>query len=158
MLGFLLYLTVSGMKYFLLFFCMAVFVSCSNKSNHLGQPFTVTAEQTIKVTDALLPANYDRQIRLEGECYRVCQSEGCWLIVTDGKEKLRVTMKDNDFAAPMDLGAKRIILEGKVSEILSSEEDSRSYAENAGKSEAETNAIVGDQRVPVLVATALEIK
>jgi hypothetical protein len=146
------------MKILSFLFCIMVLVSCSHDEVHLGLPFTIPAEQSLNVSDALKPANYDRPVRVEGECYRVCQSEGCWLIVTDGKEKLRVTMKNNDFAAPMDLGSKKIMLEGKVSEILSSEEDARSYAENAGKSEAETNAIVGDQRVPVLVVSALEIK
>ncbi|MBK9246791.1 MAG: hypothetical protein IPM69_01430 [Ignavibacteria bacterium] len=58
----------------------------------------------------------------------------------------------------MDLGSKQIILEGIVSEQLTSEADAREYSENAGKSEAETTALLGDQRVPVFVATSLEIK
>jgi len=146
------------MKYILYFLSSVLFLSCSKEPHQLGQPFTINEAQSIHVSEALKPANYDRVVRLEGECYRVCQTEGCWLIVTDGKSKLRVTIKDKDFAAPMNLGSKNIILEGKVSELLTSEADAREYADEAGKSEEETNAIQGDQRVPVFVATSLEIK
>jgi len=109
------------------------------------------------VSNALKPANYDRTIRIEGDCYQVCQAEGCWLIVTDGKEKLHVIIKDKDFAAPMDCGGKKIALEGIVQEQLATEDDARTYAEQSGKSEPEIYAIQGDQRVPVFIATSLEI-
>ncbi|MFN8358447.1 MAG: DUF4920 domain-containing protein [Candidatus Kapaibacterium sp.] len=146
------------MKFSLYFLSLMMLLSCSKAPNHLGLPFSLPDEHPLTVSEALKPANYDRPIRVEGECYRVCQTEGCWLIVTDGTSKMRVTIKNKDFAAPMDLGSKKIILEGSVQEMLSSEDEAREYAENAGRSEAETNAISGDQRVPMLVATALEFK
>jgi hypothetical protein len=146
------------MKLILILLCSSILLSCSDKNTTFGVPFTLTSSQAISVSEAVKPANYDRIIRVEGDCYRVCQEEGCWLIVTDGKEKLHVIVKNKEFAAPKDCGRKKIALEGIVQEQLTSEDDAREYAGQAGKSEAETNAIIGEQRVAVFVATSLEIK
>lgn len=153
----LLYNSTTMKLFFLLLFSSILF-SCSSKDTTFGTPFTLKSDQAITVSEAAKPANYDRVVRVEGDCYQVCQTEGCWLVVTDGKQKLHVIIKDKDFAAPMDCGGKKIALEGKVQEQLTSEDDAREYAGQAGKSEAETNAIVGDQRVAVFVATSLEVK
>ncbi|MBI3258114.1 MAG: DUF4920 domain-containing protein [Ignavibacteriae bacterium] len=145
------------MKLIILLFCSCILLSCSGRNATFGAPFTLKSEKSITVSGAVKPANYDRIIRVEGDCYQVCQTEGCWLVVTDGKQKLHVIVKDKDFAAPMDCGGKKIALEGKVQEQLTNEDDAREYAGQAGRSEAETNAIIGDQRVPVFVITSMEV-
>ncbi len=147
------------MKLIILLICgCCILISCSSKDTTFGAPFTLKSDQAVTVSEAAKPANYDRVIRVEGDCYQVCQDEGCWLVITDGKQKLNVMMENKNFTAPMDCGGKKIALEGKVQEQLTTEEDARVYAGQAGKSEAETNAIVGDQRVPVLVVTSMEVK
>ena len=90
------------MKLILILISCCVLFSCSSKDATFGAPFTLKNDQTITVSEAAKPANYDRVIRVEGDCYQVCQTEGCWLVVTEGKQKLHVIIKDKDFAAPMD--------------------------------------------------------
>ncbi|MBS1538132.1 MAG: DUF4920 domain-containing protein [Bacteroidetes bacterium] len=146
------------MKHLIILISCCILVSCSSKNAQFGAPFTLQSSQSMTVSEAVKPANYDRIVRVEGDCYQVCQEEGCWLVVTDGKSKLHVIIKDKDFAAPMDCGGKKIALEGTVQEQLTTEDDARTYAVQSGKSEAEANAIQGDQRVPMFVATSLEVQ
>lgn len=146
------------MKLIILLTYSCILLSCSSKDTTFGTPFTLKSEQAITVSEASKPTNYERVIRVEGNCYQVCQEEGCWLVISDGKQKLNVKMKDKNFTAPMDCGGKKLALEGIVQEQLTAEEDARTYAGQAGKSEAETNAIVGDQRVPIFVVTSMEVK
>lgn len=62
-----------------------------------GAEFTVT-DILPAATVMASPAEYaDKEIAIEGEIVDVCQKMGCWLVVTDGKSNLRVTIKDHAF-------------------------------------------------------------
>jgi hypothetical protein len=109
-----------------------------------GKPLTVA--------EALKPQSLDRPVRVEGKVEQVCQNKGCWMVLTDGKQSVRVTFKDYGFFVPTGIAGKTVIAEGVVSKKTISEDEARHQAEEAGKSEEEIKKIVGDQKQITLVA------
>lgn len=73
----------------------------------------------------------------------VCQMKGCWMNITaDGREeKMFVKFKDYAFFVPKDSAGKEVVMQGKAYRETTSVEELRHYAEDAGKSEDEVNAI-----------------
>ncbi len=104
------------------------------------------APAPVTLTDAVKPENLNKKLRVEAKVEEVCQVKGCWMIVTDGTNHIRVTFRDYGFFVPKDIAGKTIMADGIVSETVTTEADARHYAEDAGKSAEEISAIVGDQK------------
>ncbi len=67
---------------------------------HFGEAFTLDGAP-IKAADLLEdPASYptDGPILVEGTVVDVCQKAGCWMVMSDGENQIRVTMKEHGFA------------------------------------------------------------
>ena len=80
---------------------------------------------------------------VKGEVKQVCKSEGCWLRLEDGsKDGIMVKMKDHKFFVPKDIDGKTVYVSGVAKKTVTSVEMQRHYAEDAGKSKAEIDAIV----------------
>lgn len=81
-------------------------------------------------------------LKLKAEVKDVCKAKGCWmtLVLPDGNEA-RVTFKDYGFFVPKDIEGKTVIVEGNAFTAVSSVEEQKHFAEDAGKSEAEVNSI-----------------
>ncbi len=63
-----------------------------------GESFTV---EDVLPASTLLgdPATYaGRRVRVEGRVADVCQKQGCWMVLTEGDQSIRVTMKDHGFS------------------------------------------------------------
>lgn len=58
-----------------------------------------------------------------------------------GGEDMRVTFKDYGFFVPKDLQGERVVMEGVLKRAITSVEELRHYAEDAGKSNEEIQAI-----------------
>ncbi len=112
-----------------------------------GQEASVKTDNPapIMLTDAVKPENQNKKLRVEAKVEDVCQVKGCWMMLTDGTHHVRVTFRDYGFFVPKDIIGKTIMADGVVSETVTTEADARHYAEDAGKSAEEINAIVGDQ-------------
>ncbi len=70
--------------------------------NHFGSEFTLT--DSVKAAD-FIPhaASYaDKEILVEGTVVDVCQKAGCWMVISDGTNTVRVTMKDHGFSVAKD--------------------------------------------------------
>ena len=154
---------------------MCVFVllsgACGSKLKHSDpdrQYAVYTAEgreHTVKIddpspvslTEAVLPENHNKPLRIEAKVEEVCQAKGCWMILTDGTNHVRVTFRDYGFFVPKDIVGKTVMADGILAETVTSEADARHYAEDAGKSGEEINAIVGDQKELAIEADAVLI-
>lgn len=80
---------------------------------------------------------------VKGEVKQVCKSEGCWLRLDDGsKDGIMVKMKDHKFFVPKDIDGKTVYVSGVAKKSVTSVEMLRHYAEDAGKTKAEIDAIV----------------
>lgn len=89
----------------------------------------------------------------------VCKSKGCWMNVAleDGREVM-VKFKDYAFFVPKDIENKEAIMEGKAYVTEMSVEDQRHYAEDAGKSSQEINAITSPAVTLFFLADGVMIK
>jgi len=132
-------------------------VGCSKSPEFYGkEPFVQS--DAVTVSQALDPTNYHQIIAVRATVKAVCKTEGCWTILTDGKQAIRVVFAQGAFASPMDTEGKTAIVEGKVEQTIVSEEDARLYAEQAGTDAKTIASITGEQRVPIFTAESLRFE
>ncbi|MFZ4475067.1 MAG: DUF4920 domain-containing protein [Saprospiraceae bacterium] len=111
---------------------------------NFGTP--VTADQAITY-DQLIPkmASTDSMpAKVTGTVKQVCQKKGCWMTLVStqpGTPEMRVTFKDYAFFMPKDLSGKQVVVDGYAFIETTSVDILRHYAEDAGKSKAEIEAI-----------------
>ena len=81
-------------------------------------------------------------IKVIGTVESVCQKKGCWLKMNVGDgETMMVRFYDYGFFLPKDCEGKKIVLEGSVTKTVTSVDELRHYAEDAGKSKEEIEEI-----------------
>lgn len=146
------------MRIIILLSIVTVFIGgCSKSPEFYGkEPFVQSSALT--VSQALDPTNYHQTIAVRATVKAVCKTEGCWTILTDGKQAMRVVFAQGAFASPMDTEGKTAIVEGKVEQSIVSEEDARIYAEQAGADTKKVSSLVGEQRVPIFTAESLRFE
>ena len=99
------------------------------------------------------------QVKLEGEIDEVCQMKGCWMTVDAGSDtQVRVTFKDYGFFVPKDAAGKTAVFEGEAKFETIDVKTLKHYAEDAGKSQAEIDAITEPETRLTFVATGVEIR
>ena len=98
-------------------------------------------------------------VTFKGDVASVCKEKGCWLKVglEDGREVM-VKFKDYAFFVPKDIEGKEVIMEGKAYVTKMSVEDQRHYAEDAGKTAAEVEAIKEPAVTLSFIAEGVKIK
>jgi hypothetical protein len=90
---------------------------------------------TMKKTDTLFA-------KVQGRIKEVCSKKGCWMTLDLGGEKdLMVRFKDYGFFMPLDAKGE-VIINGYATISEVSVEELRHYAEDAGATEQEIEAIV----------------
>lgn len=106
----------------------------------------------LKVGDTL-------NVAFKGDVASVCKSKGCWMKVAldDGREVM-VKFKDYAFFVPKDIENKEVIMEGKAYVAEMSVDDRRHYAEDAGKTAEEVNAITEPEITLSFLADGVKIK
>lgn len=89
----------------------------------------------------------------------VCQKKGCWMTLHDqaGGEEMMVRFKDYGFFVPKDIGGRQVLVEGKAFLSMTSVEDLKHYAEDAGKSEEEINQITEPRKELSFEATGVKL-
>lgn len=81
-------------------------------------------------------------VKVTGTVAGVCQKKGCWLQVDIGEGKtMRVRFKDYAFFVPKDISGKTVVLDGHAYNSVTSVDELRHYAQDAGKSKAEIEKI-----------------
>lgn len=143
-------------NFFICLMAVSMAVSCSQKGaqsssdgKHFGK--TITAKNAITF-DALMSKMETADsinTKVTGLIKDVCQKKGCWMSMVSeqpGKPPMRVTFKDYAFFMPKDLGGKRVVIDGFARVEVTSVEMLRHFAEDAGKSKAEIEAITQPKR------------
>lgn len=90
--------------------------------------------KTLKVGDTAI-------VKFEAKVNSVCQTKGCWMRLDIGDEEAMVKFKDYGFFMPKNISDKNVIVRGKAFVAEVSVEEQRHYAEDAGKSKEEIEAI-----------------
>ena len=131
-----------------------------SKMQHYGD--RITAEGILSSTElaGLMEDKESADVKLEGTILETCAMKGCWMTVDLGEgQEMRVTFKDYGFFVPKE-GAegKQTIVEGTIKKKVTDVETLQHYAEDAGKSQEEIDAISEPKEELTFVATGVLIK
>lgn len=138
-------------KLFISVIALAFFASCTNTPKAIENVKGVAVfGDSIKNGQVIELASLEKEmadqakkdIKVKGIVKEVCQNKGCWMIMDlgDGKD-IRVTFKDYKIFMPKDLAGKEVVLDGFAYTDTTSIETLKHYAEDAGKTQAEIEAI-----------------
>lgn len=131
--------------------------SAPDGDRSFGASLTLARPTAVAVSSVVAkPELRDRAVLVEGTIADVCTRKGCWLVVSDGTEQMRVTFKDYGFFVPKDSKGRRVLLEGIVSRKELTEDEARHYAEEA-TSGPKPEEITGTQSVLTMEATGVVI-
>ncbi len=91
---------------------------------------------------ALMGESTEIETKIITEIKSCCQKKGCWMKVdlADGEE-MRVTFKDYGFFVPKNSAGLKVVMDGRAYYDTTSVEMLRHYAEDAGMSQEEIDAI-----------------
>ena len=95
-----------------------------------------------------------------GEINSVCQKKGCWMTVSpsaDSSPSFMVKFKDYGFFVPKDVSGETVVMHGKAYRQVTSVNALRHYAEDAGKSQREIDAITQPKEELIFIADGVEI-
>lgn len=127
-----------------------------------GQQFGAPITSADAITyDELLSKNIQAPttLKVKGRVSEVCQAKGCWMnIVSDKNQQastMKVRFKDYAFFMPKDISGREVIVEGEASVQVISVDDLRHYAEDAGKTQEEINAITQPRRELTFLASGV---
>lgn len=102
-------------------------------------------ENVIPVEEMLnkLSSSDSISVKVEGEITATCAMKGCWMnLVLPSGDEMRVTFKDYAFFVPKEgMEGNRAIIEGVVKRTVTDVATLKHYAEDAGKSVEEIEAI-----------------
>jgi hypothetical protein len=146
--------------FFILFLGFLALASC--KSSQYGQKFDETGAITakeLKQKIASLGAGETVSATVQGKIAAVCQARGCWmnLDMEDGTVMM-VRMKDHAFFVPKDAAGRTAVVKGEGYIEETSVEMLKHFAEDAGKSQQEIDAITKPKQEFVFRAEGVVIK
>lgn len=108
--------------------------------------------KTMKETDTL-------QVKVTSKILDVCQKKGCWMNLDLGNdESAFVKFKDYRFFMPFNAAGSEVVVDGKAFIELTSIEDLKEYAKDAGKSQAAIDSIVTPEKKYSFMADGVLIK
>lgn len=117
----------------------------------------INAETSIKADelgDKLAKEN-KVEVKVEGLVSQVCTAEGCWLKMKTETGSIMVKMKDHKFLVPLSMNGKTIVVKGIAEKKETSVAQLKHYAEDAGKSKEEIEAIKEPKKEIVVQATGI---
>jgi hypothetical protein len=117
----------------------------------------LTLRETTAISDVVrAPEEFAGEpVLLHGRVSDVCQRKGCWLVLRDGGEHLRVRFADYGFFVPADASGSEAYVEGHVKVEVLSEKSARHYA--AESIDGDPAAISGPQREVGFTATGVRL-
>jgi hypothetical protein len=119
-----------------------------------------TADNAIAVEElfsqlAAKEGKKEATVKLKGVVTQVCQMEGCWIKIKSPNGPMMVKLKDHKFLVPVILEGKNVVISGTAEEKITSVEQLRHYAEDAGKSKEEIARIKEPKREVVMEARGI---
>ncbi|MFN7117884.1 MAG: DUF4920 domain-containing protein [Saprospiraceae bacterium] len=81
-------------------------------------------------------------VKVVGTVDAVCQMKGCWMTINEAnKPEMMVKFKDYGFFVPKDISGRKVVMQGFAYREVTSVDELRHYAEDAGKSKEEIEKI-----------------
>jgi len=145
------------------FFIIAMVVACQTKP----EVVTNTYGESISTDGAIALANLSSEVAdkdsvtltLRGTIEETCKMKGCWMKVKDENGvATRITFKDYGFFVPKEGAAgKDVVFSGVAKRKLTDVATLRHYAEDAGKTQEEIDAITEPKEEIEFVANGVVI-
>jgi hypothetical protein len=95
---------------------------------------------------------------LKASVAEVCQKKGCWMNLVqtaESEETIMVQFKDYGFFMPKDIAGREVIVEGIAYRQITPVDELKHYAEDAGKSQEEIDAITEPQEETRFLASGV---
>ncbi len=127
----------------------------ANKGMVFGKK--TTADGAIAANDlgASIKGAEPVQVKVKGKVKEVCKAEGCWLKMETANGDMMIRMKDHSFFVPLAMNGKTIVVDGTASVKETSVDMLKHYAEDAGKTKAEIDAIKEPVKAIAIQATGI---
>ncbi len=143
------------------FLFLAILASASlvfAETKTFGKMDPMTAPMT-KMADIF--KSYDKYkgqpVAMTGSVKKVCQMSGCWFELADGKEAVRITMKDYGFTVPKDLLNKSVKVVGVMEQKEMPVKAIKHYMKDEGRPQAEIDKVTEPKQTFEFVATGVEM-
>jgi hypothetical protein len=98
-------------------------------------------------------------IKVKGLVTGVCQVKGCWMNITSAENPslppMFVKFQDYAFFMPLDLSGHEVVMQGKAYTEVTTVDELRHYAEDAGKSKEEIAKITEPKSELKFMATGV---
>ena len=86
----------------------------STKAQDFGAPFKIDDITPAKSVFDATEKFVGKTVRVEGSVRDVCQKMGCWMVISEGDESMRITTKDHKFFVAKDGAGSKCHIEGEV--------------------------------------------
>jgi len=167
------------MKNLVTFICLTLLIiSCKSDKNTEAKiekevakqevnyaPFgaKITADGALSNTEIIekyktLKAGDTAVVKFTAKVNEVCQAKGCWMRLDLGDDESMVKFKDYGFFMPKNIAGKEVIVNGKAFVAEVSVEEQRHYAEDAGKTKEEIEAITEIEKTLSFEADGVLVK
>ncbi len=125
---------------------------------NFGAKVTKEGAKPASELSSMMKGKKEVKVKLTGKILEVCQKKGCWMKLDLGNgQTMRITFKDYAFFIPKNAAGKTVVIEGVASWQETSVEELKHYAKDAGKSQAEIDAIKEAKRELVFEADGVLI-
>ena len=97
-------------------------------------------------------------VKFTGTVQEVCQAKGCWMTIASDDpdaEPIMVRFKDYGFFMPKDIAGRKVIMDGYAFVEETPVDELRHYAEDAGKSQEEIEAITEPKKETKFLASGV---
>ena len=106
-----------------------------------------------------LKAGDTLNVSFKADVNSVCKNKGCWMKLDLEEDKeVMVKFKDYAFFVPKDIEGKEVIVHGEAYVEEMSVDEQRHYAEDAGATSEEIEAIVKPKKTLSFIADGVKIK
>ncbi len=150
---------------FQLFFTILVLtfsgsLQAQSVDSYYGEPFDPEAATSFSDFYEQASTTDSLSGKLLGLVEEVCQMKGCWMTIRATDQDLPAIMvkfKDYGFFVPKDISGRQVVLQGIAFREVTPVEELRHYAEDAGKSKTEIEAITEPKEELKFIATGVAL-
>jgi hypothetical protein len=91
---------------------LAAVTACA--AEHFGAPLTLENASTLDAAVQSLGTGATADVLVESTVAKVCEEQGCWIVLKDASSQVHVTFKNESFFVPSTLIGKTVLVEGKL--------------------------------------------
>lgn len=134
--------------------------SANGDNTHFGEKITAKGAVTYDALRAKMGGSGQLEnVKVSGTIETVCQAKGCWMKIAsaNGAPSMHVQFKDYAFFMPKNIAGKTVVMAGKAVKQVTSVEELRHFAEDAGKSKEDIAKITQPKEEIQFVASGVLI-